>query len=419
MKLFLLFFVFVLFSNHCRADDSIMINEFLIDPQPQKVEIINVSSESAVLDNWIIDDDGGSSNFIIPKETVIMPNSCLIFSKDFNLNKSSPDTIRLLNDKLDLIDHYSYKSSLGSGISFARIPDGENSWSSKEASFGLFNLSLSSCFSTANEVSPSPTVSPELTTITPSVEALITPTDIPKDEIKTVNTITNVYINEVMVNPEAGEKEWIEIYNDNDFTLTLENWLIDDQENKGSSPRAFSIEIPPKSYRCHILSGPIFNNDGDSVRLIDSFDNLVDDFQYPGSSQGISYGRNPSDREIFCQQPSSFEKENFQCIENVKDNKTDAPSNLFLREKKNPIPSIGKIRISIYPLANTASQKIFPVPQVLGKTTRIIFPKTFFVSRLCIVCFLYSLLTISSVLIKIKLSYGKNHRLHQESFRSS
>src|SRR5450830_1688148 len=106
------------------AQSKILINEFLIDPQPQSVEIFNSGTESTDISDWIIDDSGGITFYTIPKDSIIFPNQCLVFSADFNLNKTSADTVRLIDNSQQLIDFFSYKSSSGSGISYFRLPDG-------------------------------------------------------------------------------------------------------------------------------------------------------------------------------------------------------------------------------------------------------------------------------------------------------
>src|SRR3989339_759810 len=119
---------FILNTFPVLAQSKILINEFLIDPQPQSVEIFNSGTESADISDWIIDDSGGTTFYTIPKNNIIFPNQCLIFSGDFNLNKTSSDTVRLINNSQQLIDYFSYKSSSGSGISFFRFPDGSDIW---------------------------------------------------------------------------------------------------------------------------------------------------------------------------------------------------------------------------------------------------------------------------------------------------
>src|SRR3989344_9389973 len=106
----------------------IKLNEVLIEPDPQSVEIINTSSDEVDLSSWYLDDNGGTTYFTIPQNTIIYPGSCLVFSSNFNLNAESSDTIRIFNNSYPptstlsaLIDSFSYTKSPGNGISFIRI----------------------------------------------------------------------------------------------------------------------------------------------------------------------------------------------------------------------------------------------------------------------------------------------------------
>ncbi|KKP85807.1 MAG: Flagellar hook capping protein [Candidatus Roizmanbacteria bacterium GW2011_GWA2_35_8] len=270
------------------GEAKILINEFLIDPQPQQVELINIGSESADISGWYLDDSGGITYYTIPQSSVIYPNSCLVFSGDFNLNKTSPDSLRLFNNLSSpisstslLIDSFSYKSSSGSGISYLRVSDGGNLWSTSAANLGLFNSTMASCLITPTvipSITPTPTVAP---TLTPGAELSGAETPPP-----TPIFYEKVYLNEVMVNPESGGKEWIEIYNDNDFDVFLTDWFIDDLENAGSAPKKFTIIVSAKGYGVYYISSSIFNNDGDNVRLLDQTKNLKDSFEYNGSAPG-------------------------------------------------------------------------------------------------------------------------------------
>jgi hypothetical protein len=243
----------------------------LIDPQPQSVEIFNSGTESADISDWIIDDSGGTTFYTIPKGNIIFHNQCLVFSGDFNLNKTSTDMIKLIDGSQQLIDFFPYKSSSGSGISYLRSPDGSINWTTASANLGFYNSSTEqACLflhapSPANRCTDAQFGRLYLTTGT---------------ETRLNHNHDSIYLSEVMANPPTSEKEWIEIYNNNDFSVSLNNWYIDDLENAGSSPKIFSLEIAPKSYAVFDLTSSMFNNDGDSVRLLDFNKNLKDDFEY-------------------------------------------------------------------------------------------------------------------------------------------
>ena len=423
MKKIIIILFFFLFAFPCLAENKILINEFLIDPQPQQVEIINTSTEEADISGWYIDDSGGTTYYTIPQSTIIYPNSCLVFSDDFNLNKSSADTVRLFTNAFPptsqnatLVDSYSYKNSVGTNLSFFRLPDGDN-WTTGSANLGLFNQSRLSCI-----ITPTPTIT-QIPTLTLTPVLTITPIIINPSPTETlIATLTptpqsydNIYLSEVMVYPQSGDNEWIEIFNDNDFSVFLNNWYIDDIENGGSTSKNFSASIPAKSYYVFSLSSSIFNNDGDSVRLLDNNKNLKDSFEYSGGDQGKTFGRTSLDNDNFCQQEPSNGIINNSCI-------YYPTSETKISTTVQPIlsPTVKQFSPSIKPVLINQSintkKVIFPTTtvkpeNVLGASNRLLTNSTdnkSLVNTLLFISSSYSLLTMILILIKMRFIYEKS-----------
>lgn len=400
---FILCFGFYLLRfKNVLAESHILINEFLIDPQPQQVEIYNNSSEQADISGWIIDDSGGTTFYTIPQSSILYPNSCLVFSADYNLNKSSSDVIRLFNGS-QLIDSFPYKSSSGSGVSYMRLPDASQNWSTGPANLGKINSQPEqSC------ILPSITYTPVPTTINPttSLETNETPLTITPSPI----LYKNIYISEVMVNPEPDNHEWVEIYNNNDFPVNLKNWFIDDIENAGSTPKSFNLDIQNKNYAVIDFTSSIFNNESDSVRLLDFNKNTVDDFEYESSNQGRSYGRLSLDVNDFCQQTPTYNLVNIGCLN---------PSPTQTAEKNNVqslVEGINKTATpyldmtsekNIYTITNPKAKSIPREKNILGAAVKNSNSNQPLVNFLCRISICYSLLTIISLLIKMKILYGK------------
>lgn len=414
-KVFVFFLCFSFLTRNIYGQSKILINEFLIDPQPQKVEIINTGSDSADLSGWIIDDSGGSTYFTIPNSTIIYPNSCLVFFGDFNLNKSSPDTIRLINNS-ETVDSFSYKSSSGSGISYIRLPDGENNWTTAEANIGFFNQDpQTSCI--YQPPTPTPSLTPTIT-LTPTPSPIsITPTTSPQPT-PTPISYEKIYLSEVMVNPKTGENEWVELYNDNDFEVFLDNWFIDDLENAGSAPRRFSLIIPSRSYKIFNLSSSMFNNDNDQIRLLDFNKNLKDSFEYSFSLEDKTWGRTNFSDDNFCLMDKTPQTKNSNCLQEInnssiikKTTPTAKPSTI--EKKNNSIQN--KIQSSPFFTSQQKNSFYETQPQVLGISTSPTKNQTkkpvLLIKQLTLISFLYSILTIFSVFIKIKFSYGKIEKL--------
>jgi len=335
------------------ADNNILINEFVIEPA-QSVEILNNGETSVDISNWYIDDSGGSTYYTIPENTIIYPNSCIIFSSNFYLNKSSSDTIYLFDNTSTpllssavIIDSYSYALSPGEGKSYMRVPDGENIWETGIETLGKFNTTNMSCIvlpTNTPTLIPTPEVSPIALTLTPI------PTDIQID-------YENIYVSEVMVNPEKGNYEWVEIYNNNDFYVYLNNWYIDDEENQGSSPRIFSLNIPAKSYKVFELTSSIFNNSGDSIRLLNLNRAEKDSIYYSKSISGKTIGKISIYENETCMQEPSKERENNSCMENNKLENTPTPTNI---QAFNISPSVSPSNLKAINNSENSSYERYP-----------------------------------------------------------
>ena len=325
--LLIIFFFFLFFPSKIFAE--VLINEFYPNPQTQEkewVEFYNASSSSADLSNYVFDDDNdfysdaGSGAKIFLKG-ILAANSLCYWELDSYLNNNG-DTPTLFKTDSKLVDTYRYKTTQ-KGKSFSRVPNGgawqENIEPSKTPincldlipTPTLTSTPIPSPFFTLTPTplqSPTPTLSPTFS-LSPTQNP--SPTEIP---IPTPISYQNIYLYEVYPNPQTGENEWVEIYNDNDFIVNLNNWYIDDLEDGGSSPKKFSLTIQPKNYASFDLSTAIFNNDGDSVRLLDFDKKEKDSFEYKNSQKGKSFGRISLETDDFCLQEPSKNQKNNLCL---------------------------------------------------------------------------------------------------------
>lgn len=208
----------------------------------------------------------------------------------------------------------------------------------------------------------------------------------------------NIYISEVMANPVSGEKEWVELFNDNDFSVILTGWFIDDIENGGSSPKLFSANIPAKSYYVIKLSSSMFNNSGDSVRLLDFNKNLIDSFEYSETTKEKSLGRISFTSDEFCIQEPSEGTVNNICI-----NSTPTP-----QPTPTPIKSPTITPVSINRLINANNNAVTPIIRIIGEgnvlgTSTNNTPTKSPVKYLSFLSFSYSVLTIVSVFLRMKV----------------
>ncbi len=185
MKIIFLFFIIIVlsfFPSIAYAENDVVINEFLVNPDAdQWVELYNKGSDPISIGGWFIDDEGGTQKFTIPSDTTIAPGEFKVFSSSyFNLNTVTSDTVKLLNNST-LIDEYKYDRGPGTNNSYGRNTDGIGEWV-------IFNTpTKGSTNNTAIPVptntltptpSPTPTEEPTPTKI-PTPTKTPTPTKIP------------------------------------------------------------------------------------------------------------------------------------------------------------------------------------------------------------------------------------------------
>ncbi|MBP6994302.1 lamin tail domain-containing protein [Candidatus Woesebacteria bacterium] len=310
---------------------QVVINEFDVNVSPQKVELLNVSNQAVDISGWYLDDNGGTTYLTIPAQPPLAPGFCTVMQGSMNLNTASSDTIRLFDSSVpppspspNLIDSYTYTQLTTSGNSYARNPDGSGSFVFLPNSFGYTNGGNINCI----QLTPTPTITPiptpsltptvsvtPTTTLTPSTT--LTPTQTPTPTPTFTNTptpIPQLFISEVMVNPNAGN-EWVELYNASNDAYVAQGWSIDDVINGGASPVLFNATIPAHGYIVVEMSNAVFNNTGDSVRLIDSGQHEIEVFIYNTSQVDLSWGRSSFDSISFCLQASSRGSTNNSCID--------------------------------------------------------------------------------------------------------
>ncbi len=320
-KKFFIFFIFCFFYFFFLIDkvfSSLKINEIYPAPptgQYEWVEIYNESEEIIYLSNYSLFDLSGKK--IIFSTQSALPKSFVLATSSGVLNNTGQETVFLKyidNQIEEIIDIASYSGSFDSGKSYGRCSDKGGSWyvltSLTQEQTNNSACLLLSPSPTPTMIFPSPT---EVLILTPTSTVLPTPFPTPTPSPNLIS-YENIFLSEVMVNPSTGENEWIELYNNNDFSVDLIDWFIDDVENSGGSPKKFSLTIPAKSYQVFELSSAIFNNNGDSVRLLDFNKVEKDSFEYQGSEKGKSWGRITFDSDLFCLQEASKNQVNNLCL---------------------------------------------------------------------------------------------------------
>ncbi len=194
------------------------------------------------------------------------------------------DTVFLKNTAGEIVDVATYSGNFDSTKTFASCPDGSHNWL-------LTTFITKNTSNNGNCPSPTPTPVQDQTptpapSLTPTPQPTITPTAISLEP----QTIGNIFLSEVLPNPEDGN-EWVELYNNNSYEVILTDWYIDDAPDSGSAPKKFSLTLSPLSYATIELSSAIFNNSGDTVRLLQPDKSELESFEYTSTTKGKSFSK--------------------------------------------------------------------------------------------------------------------------------
>jgi len=408
MKSIIAILLFILFFSR-NVYSALRLNEIYPAPlsgEYEWVEVYNDENSAIDLSQYsLFDLTNKKIKFI---NTTLPPLGFEIATSSGVLNNDG-DSVFLKNDLGEIIEIATYSASFDLNKTFAKCSNGNGNW---------FVLNISTK-NVSNETACQ-ILTPTILILTSIITPIPTETSTPSPQ-----SYDNIYISEVMANPVTGEKEWVEIFNNNDFPVYLDDWYLDDLENGGSSPKIFSLEITAKGYGIFDLASSIFNNDGDSVRLLDFNKNLKDDFEYKGTEQGKILGRISFDSNDFCLQEPSKNYVNNPCINPIA-TITPTLSVIAGSSTKNVIASktpINRGLINKPPTTPVNFYAINPTPNtissnVLGTSTIINPNNSLLINLLSFLSFSYSLLTIISILFKMKLGYGKSQNFYSSSFNS-
>ena len=207
--------------------------------------------------------------------------------------------------------------------------------------------------------------------------------------------------------PADGEKEWVELYNGNDFTVNLEGWYIDDAAGSGSSPKKLTLSIPATSYGTVTFSSSLFNNAGDTVRLLNTVQTEKDSMEYIHAQKQKSFGLIVLTEQEYCIQDPSPNAPNTGCLEPTSSPKPTVEEALLIPKQSPQIKGVASIQnstqtsskaLSVLPKTSLSTSQPTEEPVVLGAIApRHVSPTPYF----SLTSFAYSLLTIVSVFIKI------------------
>lgn len=167
-----------------------------------------------------------------------------------------------------------------------------------------------------------------------------------------------VVINEFVSNPETG-KEWVEFYNPNSFSVTLDGWILEEKTGSdltGIKKHQISLlTVPAKGFEVFDFSKSSLNNNGDILTLKNGsgvVDQIafgdVQDSKVSAPGKGKSAGRKPdgSNSWFIIDFPTKKSSNGVPPSNNV-DTSTSQTGNIILTEFM-PNPDEGKEWAEVY-----------------------------------------------------------------------
>ncbi len=243
------------------SSEKIRLNEIFPYPQTsdqEYVELQNFGESCVDISGWRIE-DAGKHSFIFPQGTLVASGAFFVSTRNFYLNNTSTEKLCFFDGDGGERDCVSY----------------DNAEKEKSLSF-------------------SGSVWQWTSARTPGEENVFEHAEENDEEISTIDMSTyRLRINEIFPNPIGDEKttEYIELYNDEDFSVSLENWVL-----KDVSKTQFLFDddfvIAPKGYLTVYRNTFAFalNNSGvESVYLLDPDGNIVSSATYENSKEDVSF----------------------------------------------------------------------------------------------------------------------------------
>jgi len=400
---------------------KIYLNEIFPSPSAGEewIEIVNGDTVAVNLDGWTIEDVVGTTKVYTIGNVDLEPDGFKVFYKSdtgITLNNTG-DKLILKNPDEEMVSEYEY-SNTPNDKSWSRKEEGVDDWTSDwPASPGAsnvapanhypvanagsnivnaktgetlnFNGSASSdydgtivsyewnfgdgsVFSGAQVVHSYSTVGTYQVSLTVRDNSSAASTSsitvtVVAGEIQYQNDYsTDIKITEILPNPAGSdaENEYIKIYNFGSRDVNLRNWSLDDEEG-GSKPFKidYDLIIKPKTVATFYSADTklSLNNSGDSARLFDPDNKIMDDIAYIGPViEGATYTLENGkwSWENIAAQPDSDSQ--------IKKDTTPAPvENKDTQIKtETKIPDVKKIAITEPPIvANQALVKKNEIPE--------------------------------------------------------
>lgn len=266
---------------------QVILNEVMPAPADgdEWVELKNTSPEELPLSDWQVEDNTGLLSPLPGFASASIPaGGYFVFELKNRLNNAG-DILILRRPDFSIADNFQYSNSV-SNQSWSRVTDELNTFVLAPPSRGFANLvstpSASPVASSPTPFPPSPSPSP-LPTASPWVSPL--PTS-PTPSVPPVPASYPLQLSEVQTCPQTGEPEWVEFFNPNTIGVTVSGWKLKDAS--GNS-RNLNFFIAARSFTSFELTSALFNNDGDTLYVLDQYGNTLLEVQLSECQKGESF----------------------------------------------------------------------------------------------------------------------------------
>jgi hypothetical protein len=249
-------------NNQAVSPLTVKISEFLPNPAGEGegnewVELYNYGDAASNLSGWKLDDSGssagpGSGTYELGSNFVILPKSYLVVTipkGKFVLNNTGSDAVRLFKPD----------SSLLQSVSYADAPEG--------LSFGVDAAGLTSAGGAGKWLFSAPT------------PGLVNVFNIPLPEI---------FISELLPNPDSDEEEYVELFNASSSKINLEGFRL----RIGEHEKILGKIILASRMHHAIYEDDLpakLRNSGQTVVLLDSLERELGKVSYGEAERGQAY----------------------------------------------------------------------------------------------------------------------------------
>lgn len=242
------------------------------------IELYNTSDAPISLGGWKIEDNSGQVTTTPTLDGQTLPAQSFLVLEVKNKLNNSGDTVTVKKADHTFVDSFNYTTST-EDMSWARV-------SFQSTQFVLTSPTKGALNSIPSPVlTPSPTATPSAVP-SPLPTLMLSPIPTQHSPLPSPQSVSlPLQMSEISTCPDTGQSEWIEFYNPNPFSVSLQSWKVKDSSG---NTRNITLTLPAYGYGTADLSSAIFNNDGDEAHIVESAGSIILSVELPLCSKGES-----------------------------------------------------------------------------------------------------------------------------------